>query len=145
MLSNNPPIYPLTIPIKLPKINISETKISDEKIVLDAPYTTLENTHLPKTDKVNELVGKEVNRVKEENHGRLNEGEGMKKVEEDTVDWPSNKLTLKQKRNIWKLVDEYIDTMVIPYLNDDFDEDLVADMSGGLFEFAAWILTKEED
>ena len=68
----------------------------------------------------------------------------MKKVEEDTVDWPSNKLTPKQKRNIWKLVDEYIDTMVIPYLNDDFDEDLVADMSGGLFEFAAWILTKED-
>ena len=26
---------------------------------------------------------------------------------------------------------------------DDFDEDLVADMSDGLFEFAAWILTKE--
>ena len=104
-----------------------------------------ENTHLPKTDKVNELVGKEVNRVKEENHGRLNEGECMKEVEEDTVDWPSNKLTPKQKRNIWKLVDEYMDTMVIPYLDDDFDEDLVADMSGGLFEFAAWILTKEED
>ena len=58
-LSNNPPIYPLTIPIKLPKINISETKISDEKIVLDAPYTTLENTHLPKASvpRKNSLLG----------------------------------------------------------------------------------------
>ena len=102
-----------------------------------------ENKPLPKTDKVNELVGKEVNRVKEENHGGLNEGECMKKVKENIIDWPSNKLTPKQKRNIWKLVDEYMDTMVIPYLDDDFDEDLVADMSDGLFEFAAWILTKE--
>ena len=59
MLSNNPPIYPLTIPIKLPKINISETKISDEKIVLDAPYTPLENTHLPKASvpRKNSLLG----------------------------------------------------------------------------------------
>lgn len=104
-----------------------------------------ENTPLPKTDKVGELVGKEVNRVKEENHGKLNEGEGIKVVEEDAIDWPSDKLTPKQKRNVWKLVDEYMDTKVIPYLDEDFDEDLVDDMSSGLFEFAAWILTKEED
>lgn len=104
-----------------------------------------ENTPLPKADKVGELVGKEVNRVKEENHGTLNEGEDIKEVEEDAIDWPSDKLTPKQKRNVWKLVDEYMDTKVIPYLDDDFDEDLVDDMSSGLFEFAAWILTKEED
>ena len=104
-----------------------------------------ENTPLPKTDKVGELVGKEVNRVKEENPGKLNEGEGIKVVEEDAIDWPSDKLTPKQKRNVRKLVDEYMDTKVIPYLDEDFDEDLVDDMSSGLFEFAAWILTKEED
>ena len=104
-----------------------------------------EKTPLPKVDKVSELVGKEVNRVKEENHGKLNEGEGIKEVEEDDIDWPSDKLTPKQKRNVWKLVDEYMDTKVIPYLDDNFDEHLVDDMSSGLFEFAAWILTKEED
>ena len=104
-----------------------------------------EKTPLPKVDKVSELVGKEVNRVKEENHGKLNEGEGIKQVEEDDIDWPSDKLTPKQKRNVWKLVDEYMDTKVIPYLDDNFDEHLVDDMSSGLFEFAAWILTKEED
>ena len=59
ILSNNPPIYPLIIPIKLPNTNISETKISDEKIVLDAPYIILENTHLPKASvpKKNSLLG----------------------------------------------------------------------------------------
>jgi len=104
-----------------------------------------ENAPLPKSDKVGELVGKEVNRAKEENHGKLNEGEGIKEVEEDVIDWPSDKLTPKQKRNVWKLVDEYMDTKVLPYLDEDFDEDMVDDMSSGLFEFAAWILTKEED
>ena len=41
-----------------------------------------------------------------------------------------------------------MDEMVIPYLPKEKKEDdaLIEDMSGGLFEFAAWLLNvKEED
>ena len=109
------------------------------------------NTPLPKVsenNKVNELVNNEVNRNRNENNIKINVGkevENTKNEECEGVDWPSDKLTPKQKRNVWKLVDEYMDTKIIPYLDDDFDEDVVDDMSNGLFEFAAWILTKEED
>jgi len=99
-----------------------------------------------KENKVNDLVDVEVNRSKNENHKKINTGKGVtENVNEDEIDWPSNKLTIKQKKNIIKLVDEYMNTMVLPYINDDIDEDTVHDMASGLFEFAAWILTKEED
>lgn len=109
-----------------------------------------ENKPLPKTDKVNDIVRTEVDRSINENHNHINTGkkEYISPVVEEKdvdIDWPSEALTPKQKRNVWKLVDEYMDTKVIPYLDDDFDEDMVDDMSSGLFEFAAWILTKEED
>lgn len=96
---------------------------------------------------INDLVQTEVARNKNENHGKINTGKKeyvAPEVKESSINWPSEKLTPKQKRNVWKLVDEYVDTMIVPYLDEDFDEDVVDDMSSGLFEFAAWILTKEE-
>jgi hypothetical protein len=101
-----------------------------------------------KENKVNDLVDAEVNRSKNENHKKINTGKGVTEnvnEDEDEIDWPSDKLTFKQKKNITKLVDEYMNTMILPYINDDIDEDMVHDMASGLFEFAAWILTKEED
>lgn len=95
-------------------------------------------------EKVNEIVKNEVNRNLNENHGKVNTGIGIPE-DEDSIDWPSDKLSFKQKRNIWKLVDEYMDTKIVPYLDDNVNEDMVDDMSSGLFEFAAWILTKEEN
>lgn len=111
---------------------------------------TNKTVETPKVDNTKEtidsLVKSEVERNSNENHGKLNIGPGINiEKDENTIDWPSDKLTSKQKRSIWKLVDEYMDTKVIPYLDEDFDDDLVDDMSSGLFEFAAWILTKEED
>ena len=104
------------------------------------------NLSKAKENKVNDLVNAEVNRSKNENHKKINTGKGVtENVNEDEIDWPSDKLTIKQKKNITKLVDEYMNTMILPYINDDIDEDMVHDMSSGLFEFAAWILTKEED
>lgn len=105
------------------------------------------NKPLPKfennANKIKDLVDAEVNRNRNENYGRLNQGSGIESAEEH-IDWPSDDLTPKQKRQIWKLVDEYMDTKVIPYLDENFDEDMVDNVSSGLFEFAAWILTKEE-
>lgn len=111
------------------------------------------NKPLPKVkedNKVDELVKAEVKRNINENYGKLNTGKDYEEnkerseKKEEKVDWPSDKLTAKQKRNVQRLVDEYMDTKVIPYLDEEFDEDTVDDMSSGLFEFAAWILTKEE-
>ena len=96
------------------------------------------------TNKVNDIVKNEVSRNLNENHGKVNTGVCVKEDEEVEIEWPSDKLNFKQKREIWKLVDEYMDTKIVPFLDDNIDEDKIDDMSSGLFEFAAWILTKEE-
>ena len=93
---------------------------------------------------VNDIVKDEVNRNIKENHGKLNVN--IKPVEDNgKAGWPSEKLSFKQKRNVWKLVDEYVETMIEPYVDSSITEDQLNDMSSGLFEFAAWILTKEEE
>lgn len=97
------------------------------------------------TNKVNDIVKNEVNRNITENHGKVNTGVGVvKESERVNVEWPSDKINFKQKREIWKLVDEYMDTKIIPFLDQNVNENTIDDMAGGLFEFAAWILTKEE-
>lgn len=97
-------------------------------------------------NKVNDIVKNEVNRNITENYGKVNTGVGVKEEEGEgvEVEWPSDKLNFKQKREIWKLVDEYMDTKIVPFLDENVDENMIDDMSSGLFEFAAWILTKEE-
>ena len=105
----------------------SEHKVSNEK----------------KNDPVKDIVNNEVNRQKAENHGKLNVN--VKTDLPDEFEYPSDKLSHRQTRNVWKLVDEYMDTMIQPYLPEDVDDDVVDDMASGLFEFAAWILTKEEE
>lgn len=123
-----------------------------DKFVEDAYKAHKEATEKRNTNKdinanrnIDDLVHAEVTRNVKENNGRINKNDSPIVEKNDNIDWPSEKLTSKQKRNVWKLVDEYMDTKVIPYLEEDFDDDLVDDMSSGLFEFAAWILTKEED
>ena len=110
----------------------------------------LENKKRQQT--VSELVNAEVNRAKKESHQVSNKcdchNEGEIKKEELSFKWPSDNLSERHKRNIWKYVDKYMDEMVIPYLPKEKKEDdaLIEDMSGGLFEFAAWLLNvKEED
>ena len=105
----------------------SEHKVSNEK----------------KNDPVKDIVNNEVNRQKTENHGKLNVN--VKTDLPDEFEYPSDKLSHRQTRNVWKLVDEYMDTMIQPYLPEDVDDEVVDDMASGLFEFAAWILTKEEE
>lgn len=96
-----------------------------------------------KNDPVKDIVNNEVNREKAENHGKLNVN--TKTDLPDEFEYPSDKLNYRQTRNVWKLVDEYMDTMIQPYLPEDVDDEVVDDMASGLFEFAAWILTKEEE
>jgi len=53
-------------------------------------------------------------------------------------------LTYKQSRSVWKLVDEYMETMIEPYCPDNTSEDVLDDMASGLYEFAAWLLNHED-
>lgn len=121
-----------------------------------------------KKDPVKEIVNTEVERVKEENGGQLvikndpyisccdgccedcndcwNDGCDCCDCDEDNgIEWPSDNLTYKQRRNINKIVDEYMDTKVLPYLDEDTDDEVIEDMASGLFEFAAWVLTRDEE
>lgn len=103
-----------------------------------------------KADPVADIVDKEVKREVDENHGKVNcnckkDATDKCECEEkqfDDFEYPSDKLTAKQRRNVQNIVDEYMDEMIIPYLPDDYDEDVVDDMENGLFEFAAWVLNR---
>lgn len=99
---------------------------------------------------VNELVNAEVNRTRNESgksSSKCNCEKTCQKQEEVSFKWPSDSLTERQKRNVWRYVDKYMDEMVIPYLPKEKREnpEVIEDMSGGLFEFAAWLLNVEED
>lgn len=61
----------------------------------------------------------------------------------DEIDWPSAHISSKQRRQIWELVDEYMDEKVLPYVQG-IDGDKIDNMASGLFEFAAWILKHEK-
>lgn len=118
-----------------------------------------------KKDPIKEIVNTEVERVKEENGGQLvtkddpyapccedccedcNDcwNDGCDCDEDNGIEWPSDNLTYKQRRNINKIVDEYMDTKVLPYLDEDTDDEIIEDMASGLFEFAAWVLTRDEE
>ena len=61
----------------------------------------------------------------------------------DEIDWPSAHISSKQRRQIWELVDEYMDDKVLPYVQG-IDGEKIDNMASGLFEFAAWILKHEK-
>lgn len=127
----------------------SKSMFSDTMLkVLDRLVEKVMNEHEEKVRKnvAQELVQREVERVKQENHGKLNVNK-QPEVEEEVAgpeEWPSDNLTYKQSRNIWNIVNEYMEEMIEPYVPDDTDEDVLDDMASGLYEFAAWVLTREE-
>lgn len=55
---------------------------------------------------------------------------------------PSELLTIDQKLNLHKLVQEYVDTMIKPYNNGLLTVEQINDAYAGLYEFGAWILNK---
>ena len=112
-------------------------------------FTVKEHAEKQKKNVKQELVDREVNRTLNENKRYVKPEcechcEDEVKEEEDTIVWPSSKLTERQKRNIWRYVDRYMDEFVVPHLYNP-DEDVTENMSHGLFEFAAWLLNAEEN
>lgn len=99
--------------------------------------------YMSNTEMVNEIVHNQVE--KERANKQVNIRVQPVPEVEDDIEWPSQKLSEKQKRSIWRIVDEYVDTMLLPYLDKETrnNEDLIDNVSSGLFEFACWIMNKE--
>ena len=63
---------------------------------------------------------------------------------ENKIPRPSEKLSTDVGLQIHKLVTEYVDTMVKPYANPEISQEVINDAYAGLYEFAAWLYTKEK-
>lgn len=64
--------------------------------------------------------------------------------EQKKIPRPSEKLSTEIGLQIHKLVTEYVDTMIKPYVNKEMSKEVINDAYAGLYEFAAWIYTKEK-
>lgn len=89
------------------------------------------------------LIKAEIERTRKENP--INTVKTISDIKQDiddeddgSIDYPSSHLTMKQRRQIKDLVDEYMDTKVIPYVN--CSNESITYAADGLFEFAAWII-----
>lgn len=125
----------------------SKSMFSDTMIkILDRLVEKVMNEHAEKKlDNVQkEIVRNEVERVKQENHGKLNVNSKPEPKDEEPIEWPSDNLTYKQSKNIWNIVNEYMEEMIEPYVPDDVEDEVLDNMASGLYEFAAWVLTREE-
>ena len=62
--------------------------------------------------------------------------------EEKKFKKPSEDLTINQKLQLHKIVQEYVDKMIKPYNNGLLTNQQINDAYAGLYEFAAWIMNK---
>ena len=74
--------------------------------------------------------------------GEEEEPEDEQKKEECEFKRPSELLTINQKLQLHKLVQEYVDTAIKPFNKGILSNDQINDAYAGLYEFAAWILNK---
>jgi len=99
--------------------------------------------YMSNADKAQEIIHNQVE--KERANKQVNVRVQPVPEVEDDIEWPSQQLSEKQKRSIWRIVDEYVDTMILPHLDRETrnNEDLIDNVSSGLFEFACWIMNKD--
>ena len=62
--------------------------------------------------------------------------------EEPKFKKPSELLTINQKLQLHKIVQEYVDKMIKPYNNGLLTNQQINDAYAGLYEFAAWIMNR---
>lgn len=64
--------------------------------------------------------------------------------DEDTKEFkrPSELLSVDQKLQLHKLVQEYVDTVIKPFNKGALTNDQINDAYAGLYEFGAWILNR---
>lgn len=92
-----------------------------------------------KLDKAQRIVNQAVKQMerKEEDHSdEPEEDENPKFVR------PSQKLSIQQKLQLHKIVQEYVDTMIKPFNDGHLTNGQINDAYAGLYEFAAWIMNR---
>ena len=91
-----------------------------------------------KLDEAQKMIKQAVKQMerKEEDHTEEPEDETSKFIR------PSQNLSVQQKLQLHKIVQEYIDTMIKPFNNGHLTNDQINDAYAGLYEFAAWIMNK---
>ena len=92
-------------------------------------------------NKKNDIVKNSVKQMerKEADHSEEPEEDENPKI---TFVCPSQRLTVPQKLQLHKIVQEYVDTMIKPYNDGHLTNEQINDAYAGLYEFAAWIMNK---
>ena len=95
-----------------------------------------EQKKLDKAQRIVKQAVKQMERKEEDHSDEPEEDENPKFVR------PSQKLSIQQKLQLHKIVQEYVDTMIKPYNDGHLTNGQINDAYAGLYEFAAWIMNK---
>ncbi len=95
-----------------------------------------EQKKLDKAQRIVKQAIKQMDRKEEDHSDEPEEDENLKFVR------PSQKLSIQQKLQLHKIVQEYVDTMIKPFNDGHLTNNQINDAYAGLYEFAAWIIGK---
>ena len=95
-----------------------------------------EQKKLDKAQRIVKQAVKQMERKEEDHSDEPEEDENPKFVR------PSQKLSIQQKLQLHKIVQEYVDTMIKPYNDGHLTNGQINDAYAGLYEFAAWVMNK---
>lgn len=95
-----------------------------------------EQKKLDKAQRIVKQAVKQMERKEEDHSDEPEEDENPKFVR------PSQNLSVQQKLQLHKIVQEYVDTMIKPFNDGHLTNGQINDAYAGLYEFAAWIMNK---
>ena len=95
-----------------------------------------EQKKLDKAQRIVKQAVKQMERKEEDHSDEPEEDENPKFVR------PSQKLSIQQKLQLHKIVQEYVDTMIKPFNDGHLTNGQINDAYAGLYEFAAWIMNR---
>ena len=117
----------------------SQEKSKKEKSVVKTAIKQMERKEVDHSDEDDDYEY-EVDNYDEEEY----KGEDTKnvKVKEQEFKRPSELLSINQKLQLHKLVQEYVDTTIRPFNKGVLTNDQINDAYAGLYEFGAWIINR---
>lgn len=95
-----------------------------------------EQKKLDKAQRIVKQAVKQMERKEEDHSDESEEDENPKFVR------PSQNLSVQQKLQLHKIVQEYVDTMIKPFNNGHLTNGQINDAYAGLYEFAAWVMNR---
>jgi len=92
--------------------------------------------------KIYDNANKEAEEVEEKKQPKQIERKEVDHTEHTELKRPSELLTVNQKLQMHKYVQEYVDTMIKPFNNGVLTTDQINDAYAGLFEFGCWLVKR---